>query len=65
MSHAGTTVSDRYRHRLRGQLEQDAEMLDDYLRGEAAAVIALPVTGAHTGAQASTASSLSGRARAS
>ena len=29
LGHAGTTVSDRYRHRLRGQLTQDATALDD------------------------------------
>jgi hypothetical protein len=41
LGHAGTTVSDRYRHRLRGQLESDAALLDDYLRGKAAPLIAL------------------------
>jgi hypothetical protein len=43
LGHAGTTVSDRYRHRLRGQLETDAELLGGYLRGEAAPVVALPM----------------------
>jgi hypothetical protein len=33
LGHAGTTVSDRYRHRLRGQLESDAALLDDYFVG--------------------------------
>jgi integrase len=42
LGHAGTTVSDRYRHRLRGQLESDGALLDGYLRGEGATVIALP-----------------------
>jgi len=65
LGHAGTTVSDRYRHRLRGQLEQDAALLDDFLRGEAATVIALPATGAHAGAHVPEAASLSHKARAS
>src|SRR4029079_11563102 len=42
----GTTITDRYRHRLRGQLESDGALLDAYLRGEGATVIALPLTGA-------------------
>ena len=42
----GTTITDRYRHRLRGQLESDGAVLDSYLRGEGATVIALPLTGA-------------------
>lgn len=43
LGHAGTTVSDRYRHRLRGQLTQDATALDDYIRGEVAALGHLPL----------------------
>ena len=46
LGHAGTTVSDRNRHRLRGQLESGAALLDRYLQGEAAPVIPLPVSGA-------------------
>ena len=46
LGHAGTTVSDRYRHRLRGQLESDGALLDAYVWGEGATVIALPLTGA-------------------
>jgi hypothetical protein len=37
-------VSDRYRHRLRGQLATDAALLDDYLVGSGATVIFLPAT---------------------
>jgi hypothetical protein len=58
MGHAGTTMGDRYRHRLRGQLAEDAARLEDYLRGEAAEVVALP-TGAETGASGLEAASLS------
>jgi hypothetical protein len=49
MGHAGRTVGDRYRHRLRGQLASDARLLDDYLAGEAAEVVQFP-TGASAGA---------------
>ena len=42
LGHAGTTVSDRYRHRLRGQLDSDAARLDDYLQGGVAPIVALP-----------------------
>jgi len=42
LGHAGTTVSDRYRHRLRGQLDSDAARLDDYLQREVAPIVALP-----------------------
>ena len=48
LGHAATTVSDRYRHRLRGQLESDGALLDAYLHGEGATVIALPLTGPPT-----------------
>ena len=41
LGHAGTTVSDRYRHRLRGQLESDAALLDAYLSGRGGRVIRL------------------------
>jgi integrase len=58
MGHAGTTVGDRYRHRLRGQLAEDAERLEEYLRGEGAEVVALP-TGAETGAREPQPASLS------
>ena len=61
----GTTITDRYRHRLRGQLESDGALLDAYLRGEGATVIALPLAGAQSGAQSTDPASLSGRARAS
>lgn len=44
LGHAGTTVSDRYRHRLRGQLATDAALLDDYLVGSGATVIFVPAT---------------------
>jgi integrase len=64
LGHAGTTVSDRYRHRLRGQLETDADRLDTYLRGDAAPVVALPI-GAHLGAQGSRTAWLSQEAHAS
>jgi hypothetical protein len=59
MGHAQNSVGDRYRHRLRGQLAEDAARLEDYLRGEAAEVVTLP-TGAHIGAQEAQAASLSG-----
>ena len=59
MGHAGTTVGDRYRHRLRGQLAEDARLLEEYLRGDVAEVVELP-TGAQTGAQDAQAPSLSG-----
>jgi hypothetical protein len=59
MGHAQNSVGDRYRHRLRGQLRDDAERLEEYLRGEVAEVVALP-TGAQTGAQEAVAASLSG-----
>ena len=49
MGHAGRTVGDRYRHRLRGQLAGDARLLDDYLNGTVAEVVPFP-TGASTGA---------------
>jgi integrase len=64
LGHAGTTVGDRYRHRLRGQLESDAALLDAYLTGAGAEVIALP-TGAHSGAHAANIAPLSQSARAS
>jgi hypothetical protein len=44
--------------RLRGQLAEDAERLEEYLRREAAEVVALP-TGGQTGAQEAQAASLS------
>ena len=50
MGHAQNTVGDRYRHRLRGQLAEDARRLEEYLNVEAAAVVPLS-TGAQTGAQ--------------
>jgi integrase len=50
MGHAQNTVGDRYRHRLRGQLAEDAKRLDEYLRGDVAEVVAFP-TGARNGAQ--------------
>lgn len=59
MGHAGTTVGDRYRHRLRGQLAEDAERLEEYLHAASAEVVRLP-TGAETGASAAEAASLSG-----
>ena len=42
VGHASSYMTDRYRHLLEGQSEQDAEMLDRYVNGR---------TGAHTGAQ--------------
>jgi integrase len=59
MGHAQNTVGDRYRHRLRGQLADDAARLEEYLNGETAEVVPLP-TGAQTGAQEAEAASLSG-----
>ena len=59
MGHAQNTVGDRYRHRLRGQLADDAARLEEYLNGQAAEVVRLP-TGAETGAQEPQAASLSG-----
>ena len=58
MGHAGTTVGDRYRHRLRGQLADDAHRVEEYLRGEGAEVVPLP-TGAPTGASEPQSASLS------
>jgi integrase len=58
MGHAQNSVGDRYRHRLRGQLAEDAERLEEYLRDEAAEVVTLP-TGAETGASGREAASLS------
>jgi integrase len=58
MGHAQRTVGDRYRHRLRGQLAEDAKRLDEYLHAEAAEVVTLP-TGAQNGAQEAQAASLS------
>ena len=55
--HAGTTIGDRYRHRLRGQLAEDAQRLEGYLRGDVAEVVELP-TGARNGAQEAQAASL-------
>jgi hypothetical protein len=55
MGHAQNSVSDRYRHRLRGQLLEDARRLDEYLRRDAADVLPLP-----TGTQDALAASLSG-----
>jgi integrase len=49
MGHAGRTVADRYRHRLRGQLASDGLRLDGYLTGDAAEVVRFP-TGASAGA---------------
>jgi hypothetical protein len=59
MGHAQNTIGDRYRHRLRGQLAEDARRLEEYLKGDAAEVVPLP-TGAQTGAQTAEAASLSG-----
>jgi hypothetical protein len=59
MGHAGTTVGDRYRHRLRGQLAEDAKRLEEYLHGDVAEVVTLP-TGAQTGAREAQTASLSG-----
>jgi len=50
MGHAQSSVGDRYRHRLLGQLAEDANRLEEYLQGDVAEVVALP-TGAHTGAR--------------
>lgn len=58
MGHAGTTVGDRYRHRLRGQLAADADLFEQYVCGEAAEVVTLP-SGAEPGASAAKAASLS------
>jgi integrase len=41
LGHAGTTVSDRYRHQLRGQLVQDAALLDAFITGKIGQVIQL------------------------
>lgn len=51
LGHAGASVSDRYRHRLLGQLRSDAELLDRYLLGKGAEVVELHPTGAQSGAQ--------------
>ena len=59
MGHAHNGLGDRYRHRLRGQLAEDAKRLEEYLRAEPAEVVTLP-TGAQTGAQEAQAASLSG-----
>jgi integrase len=59
MGHAQTSVGDLYRHRLRGQLAEDAARLEEYLDGQAAEVVRLP-TGAETGAEEPQAASLSG-----
>jgi hypothetical protein len=42
MGHAQNSVGDRYRHRLRGQLAEDAQRLEEYLRGDAAKVVPAP-----------------------
>ena len=47
MGHAGRTVGDRYRHRLRGQLADDGRTLDEYLKGAAAEVVPFPHWRAH------------------
>jgi len=44
LGHAGTTVSDRYRHRLRGQIATDATLLDEALVGSGGRVIFLTDT---------------------
>jgi integrase len=59
MGHAQNTVGDRYRHRLRGQLTEDARRLEGYLHGDVAEVVTLP-TGAQTGAQEARVASISG-----
>jgi integrase len=50
LGHARKTTGDRYRHRLHGQLSEDAKTLDAYLNRSKANVVALP-SGAHSGAQ--------------
>ncbi len=51
MGHANSSVANRYRHQLEGQLAEDAARLDAYLDGAGAGkVVALP-TGTHTGTQ--------------
>ena len=42
MGHAQSSVGDRYRHRLRGQLAEDANRLEEYLQGDVPEVVALP-----------------------
>jgi hypothetical protein len=59
MGHPQNTVGDRYRHRLRGQLAEDAQRLEEYLHADVAEVVELP-TGAETGAHGAQAASLSG-----
>jgi hypothetical protein len=49
LGHARRTTSDRYRHRVLGQLAEDAKLLDAYLARDDATVVLL-ATGAHTGA---------------
>jgi integrase len=51
MGHANSSVANRYRHQLEGQLAEDAVRLDAYLEGAMAGkVVALP-TGTRTGTQ--------------
>jgi ArsR family transcriptional regulator len=64
LGHARKTTGDRYRHRLRGQLAEDAKALDAYLRRQQASVVAIP-TGAHPGAQGAITAQSSGAARIS
>ena len=41
MGHGRSTIGDRYRHALKGQLAADAQRLDDYLNGRTGEVVAI------------------------
>jgi integrase len=51
MGHSNSSVANRYRHQLEGQLAEDAARLDEYLTGASSGrVVPLP-TGARSGAR--------------
>ena len=50
MGHSNPTVANRYRHQLEGQLVEDAERLDAYLRGAVSGRVVSLSAGAHGGA---------------
>jgi integrase len=53
MGHSNSSVANRYRHQLEGQLVEDAARLDEYLTGATAGRVVPLLTGAHSGAHES------------
>jgi len=61
MGHADNTVAGRYLHPLPGQLECDAQLLDEYLTGKGAEVVQMRPTAGQSRASRATSQAGLGR----